>query len=247
MKVVNPLFYPLPILASMVTLVLGVRIARLSEVIVIPVAGAVAFAGASLQRSRQPIRWDLDDPELERELREAKQQAQALAEKAESLKTEATATLTEVDHIELLVAVQRACDRIQQLPTQVDQMALSMQGADSVLSVADLQAQLDQSRARLQVGSGATQQQLIRLTESLERNIQLAQQGEDARRAQVASLSTQILDAAGLLQELQNQLRTSKLTQVSDHLPAMQQLSEELQAFQANMDLLLVTPRQGST
>ncbi len=244
MKLANPLFYPLAILASMITLFVGVRLLKASEVIVIPMAGAVALAGASVQRSRQPVTWNLKDPKLEQELREAREQAQQLAQKAEDLKTEANSILTEVSQIDLLVAVQRVCDRIQQLPEQVDRMAQSLQGVDSLLSVADLQAQLSQSRARLRESSGVTQQQLIRMTESLERNIQLAQQGEDARRAQVASLSTQILDAAGLLQELQNKLRTSQLTEVND-LQEMQKLSEELQAFQANVDLLVVA-RQDS-
>lgn len=243
MKLANPLFHPLAILASMITLFVGVRLLRVSEVIAIPMAGAVALAGASLQRSRQPVTWDLEDPKLERQLREAGGQAQQLAQKAEDLKTEATSTLTEVSQIDLLVAVQRACERIQQLPEQVDRMARSLHGTDSLLSVVDLQAQLAQSQARLRESSGVTQQQLLRMTESLERNIQLAQQGEDARRAQVASLSTQILDAAGLLQELQNKLRTSKLTEVND-LQEMQQLSEELQAFQANVDLLVMSQQE---
>lgn len=240
MKLVNPLFYPLAVLAGVITLFVGVRILKVSQLIVIPVAGAITLAGASWQQSRQPVTWNLADPKLEQDLRGAQQQAQQLAQKAEILRQEAVSTLTEITQLDLLAAVQRACERIKELPAKVDQMAISMQGADSLLSVQDLQSQLRQSQARLQESSGVAQQQLIRMTESLERNIQLAQQGQDARRAQVASLSTQILDAAGLLQDLQNKLRTSTLTNVSD-LQEMQTLSEELQHFQENVDLLVST------
>ncbi|NES46895.1 MAG: hypothetical protein F6K20_38305, partial [Moorea sp. SIO2C4] len=81
-------------------------------------------------------------------------------------------------------------------------------------------------------------QQLQQLATSLKHNITLARQGEDARQAQVIALATLITDTAGVLQQLQNRLRTSNLedTQAVEELRS---LSTELAGFQDNMALFL--------
>jgi hypothetical protein len=70
------------------------------------------------------------------------------------------------------------------------------------------------------------------------RNIQLARQGQDARQAQVVSLSTMILDAGGVLQQVQNKLRTADLNN-SDQVMELRQWCEELRSFEENVDLLV--------
>jgi hypothetical protein len=55
----------------------------------------------------------------------------------------------------------------------------------------------------------------MKLSDSLKSNIQLTQQGQDARQAQVLSLSTLISESAGGLQTMKNQLRSLDLEDVS--------------------------------
>ena len=237
MKLVNPLGYPLSVLAGAVVLVAGVRLVHLPSVVVVPLAIVVATGGAVVQKSqeRSPT---LDNPALEQELQSVRQQAKNLAEKADHLRQEAARLLTESTQMDLLAAVQYACDRATELPGKIEQLIRRMQGADSLLVVRDLQAQLREVETRSQTSSGVAREQLSRLADSLRRNIQLAQQGQDARQAQVVSLSTLIFDSAGVLQAMQNQLRTANLADGAQ-TQELRSLSEELRQFQETVDLLV--------
>ncbi len=237
MKLANPLHYPLAILVGAIVLVIGVRIARLPSVVMLPIAAAIATAGAVVLKSQEPERL-LDNPELERELQAVRISAKALADKANALRLEAAKLLTSADQIELLAAVQYACDRAVELPAKIDHLARRMQGADSLLSIDQMQQQLAQVQTQLQSSSGVAREQRSKLATSLQRNIQLARQGTDARQAQVASLSTLILDSAGVLQTMQNRLRTADLADAGQTLE-LRSLSDELRIFQENVDLLV--------
>lgn len=236
MKVVNPLYYPIAVLAGAIVLVVGVR-TKIPSLVVVPVAVVVTIAGSTAIASQEPSPT-LDNPALERELQSVRQQARVLAQKADSLRLEATRLLTESTQISLLAGIQYACDRAGELPVKIDELAHRMQGVDSLLAVSDLQQQLQAVESKLQASSGSAQEQFNKLSASLRRNIQLAQQGQDARQAQVASLSTLILDAAGVLQAMQNQLRTIDLADSSETVE-LQTLSDELRLFQENVDLLV--------
>lgn len=238
MKLANPLYYPLPILIGAIALVLGVRIARVPSVVMLPAAVVIATVGAAFRKSQEPETLNLDNPELERQLQRVQQQAKGLAERADELRSEAASLLSNSAQMELLVAVQYACDRAHELPDKVNQLARRMQGADSLLSVEELQQQLAEVDYRLRTSSGIAHEQLQRLAESLRRNIQLAQQGQDARQAQVVSLSTLIQDSAGVLQAMQNQLRTIDLADATQ-TAELRSLSDELRQFQENVDLLI--------
>lgn len=233
----NPLHYPLAVLAGAIALVIGVRVARLPSIVMLPAAAAIATAGAMVLKSQEPERL-LDNPELERELQAVRTSAKALVDRANILRLEAAKLLTSADQIDLLAAVQYACDRAVELPAKIDQLARRMQGADSLLSVDELQRQLAQVQTQLQSSSGVAREQRGKLAASLRRNIQLARQGQDARQAQVASLSTLILDSAGVLQAMQNRLRTANLADVAQILE-LRSLSDELRVFQENVDLLI--------
>lgn len=239
MKLVNPLYYPLSILAGAMVLVASVRVANLPNIIAVPLAIVVAAGGSMVQKTqeRSPT---LTNPALERELQTVRQQATNLAERASHLRQESTRLLPDATQMELLATVQYACDRATELPIKIDQLARQMQGADSLLAVSDLQQQLHDVQARLQRSAGVVRAQLQRLADSLSRNIQLAKQGQDARQAQVVSLSTLILDSAGVLQAMQNQLRTADLQDVSQ-TEELRSLSEELRQFQENVDLLVTS------
>lgn len=238
MKLANPLDYPIAVLAGATALVVGVRIAQLPSIVMLPVAAAVATAGAVVLKSREPEHFNLDNPQLERELQSVRASARALADKANALRLEAARLLSDSFAIELLAAVQLACDRAVELPAKIDQLARRLQGSDSLLSANDLQQQLGEVQSRLKSSSGAAQEQLSKLATSLKRNIQLARQGQDARQAQVVSLSTLILDSAGVLQEMQNRLRTADLADAAQTLE-LRSLSDELRMFQENVDLLV--------
>jgi hypothetical protein len=139
----------------------------------------------------------------------------------------------------LLGTVQYACDRTSELPAKIDRLAQRLQGEDSILSVTELQRQLQDVQHKLAHSSGVAQAQLQKLAESLRKNIQLAQEGQDARQAQVANLLTLILDSASVLQTLQNQLRTVDLADAAQ-ATELQHLGEELREFQENLDLLVL-------
>ncbi len=237
MKLANPLYYPLAVLAGVIILVLGVRVGGVSHLVMLPVAAAIATAGAAVLKGQEPESLGLA-PGLEQEFRSLQAQAVSLVDKAQVLREEAAKALTEANQMDLLVAVEGACDRTAELPAKLTQMAKRLQGGESLLSVDEMQQQLNQVEAKARRSSGIAGEQLDRLADSLRRNIQLAREGQDARQAQMVNLSTLISDTAGILQKLQNQLRTANLNN-SEDMQALAALSQDFQSFQENVDLII--------
>ena len=242
MKFANPFYYPLPMLLSAIALVFSVRVAKLPTWVALPVAGVIAVTGAAFRKGQEPEALNLENPALERELIAVQQQAKQLAEKAIELRTASARLITDSLQMDLLASVQFACDRATELPQKIGSLVQRMQGSDSLLSVDDLRKQLSGVQSRLQTThSGLVKEQLEYLAESLEQNIELVQAGEDARQAQVANLSTLVVDSAGVLQAMQNKLRSANLADVRQGLE-LQSLSNELSLFQENVDLLVSQP-----
>jgi hypothetical protein len=238
MKLVNPLNYPLAILVASICLVLGVRIIKIPSLVMLPVATAVALGGASFLASQEAEKFNLENPALEQELNNAKHQAQLLINKAESLRSEAQKLLQDYEQINLLTTVQYTCDRTLELPEKIEQLSQKLHGGDSLLSVQELTEQLSEVQRKKNASSGIARQQLAQLENSLKNNINLAQQGQDARQAQVFSLVNIITESAGILQNLQNKLRTADLGN-SEQIQELQNLSEELNNFQDNVNFLV--------
>lgn len=238
MKLVNPLLYPWAILAGGIALVVGSRLVQLPSYVSLPVAAAIATGLAIPLNKQESQKIRLDNPALVREIKSVKRRSQLLAEKAQELRTEAQQVLTSSTQLELLAAIEYACDRVLELPAKIDQLAQKLQGADSLLSPEKLAQQLTGVQAKVRGSSGVAQQQLEQLANSLENNLQLAQQGEDARQAQVVSLTTLVTESAGVLQQFQNRLRTSNLNN-SVEINELKVLSEELKSMQDNVDLLI--------
>ncbi|NEQ49826.1 MAG: hypothetical protein F6K11_06780 [Leptolyngbya sp. SIO3F4] len=238
MKLANPLQYPLAVLAGGIFLVGGVRIGRLPSVVAVPGAIAIATIGSTVLKSREPDKVELTNKAINREFQQVRQQAVALGTRADELNAEATKLLTDSDQIELLGVVQYACDRTQELPKKIDQLALRMEGNDALLSVDELERQLKQAEVKVRNSKGVAQEQWDKLANSLKRNIALAKQGEDARQAQLANLSTLIAESGGVLQQLQNKLRTADLTS-SIAADELRELSDEFKGFQENVDVLV--------
>jgi hypothetical protein len=238
MKLANPLNYPIAVFAGGVVLFVGVRPIGLPSTVVIPAAVGVAVAGASYLKSRQGESPDLNNPELAVQLQSIRAMAATLAAKSNDLRAEATKLLTSSAQIELLAAVQLSCDRVLELPSKIDNLAKRFKGDDSILSVSELQLQLAEVRQKLRSSSGIASQHLDRLADSLQRNIDLAQEGRDTRLAQILNLSTIVQNSAGVLQRLQNQFRKASLTD-SEQIEELRLLNDELNSLQENFDLLV--------
>lgn len=237
-KLANPLYYPMAMLAGGIVLVVGVRVMELSNIVILPTAAVVATAGATVLKSRSDAQR-LAKQQLQRELQVMQASGKTLAEKAEVLRQEANQLLTRDSfQLELLTAVQYACDRAIELPAKIDQLAMRLPSADSLLSVSELQQQLLEVQTKQCSSSGVASQHLNQLADSLKRNIQLAQEGQDTRTAQIVSLYTLIQDSAGVLQQLQNKLRTADLTNL-EQVNELRSLSSEFNSFQENVDILV--------
>jgi FtsZ-binding cell division protein ZapB len=229
----------LAILVGGITLIIGVRIIQLPSLIILPTAGAIATL-ISIPLSQKEInKINLNNPALTREIQSVQQQAKLLTNKAEDLRREAQRILTTSSQLELLSTVEYACDRTVMLPDKITQLAQKLQGADSLLSSKELVRQLAEVKAKQKNSSGVARVQLQQLASSLENNLRLAQQGQDARQAQVISLNTLVIESAGVLQQLQNRLRTSNLND-SEEINELKELSEELKNIQENVDILII-------
>ena len=233
MKLANPLHYPGAVFLGAIALVIGVRIGNLPKILMLPLAGAIAFVGASLREAQKP-----KNPALKREIINLKQQSKSLAEQATNLRRESENLLINASQIELLSTIQLVCDRAQELPVKIELITNKFQGENSLLSPRDIQRQLAEATVKQSKSSGVARQHLEQLVVSLERNLELARQGEDTRQAQLYSLSTQVIDAAGVLQQLQNQIRTSNLDSIED-INELSNLSQELKDIQENVELLI--------
>ncbi len=239
MKLVNPLNYPLAVLISGICLFLGVRVVKLSSIIILPSSVAIAFIGSIIlaQDNQKQSRINLENKGLEQELNEAKKEAQLLINKAENLRLEAKNLLHDSWQMDLLTTVEYSCDRTLELPQKIENLSNKLSGGDSLLSVEELEEKLKDIKKKQKSTDGLALKQLRQIESSLNRNINLAKQGKSARQAQVFSLTNLITESAGILQQLQNKLRTADLTN-SEELNNLQALSQELIALQENAYLL---------
>jgi chromosome segregation ATPase len=240
LKLANPLEYPLAVLAAGVVLVAGARVLAVPTALNLPIAGIVATGGAVLLKSREPNEEKIAQQQLKQELETIQLLSQDLAEKAEKLRKEADHLLADSKdfQLELLVAVQTACDRVVQLPQKIEQLGRKISATKSLISVEKLQQQLADVQNKIPQSSGVARQKLQELAESLQRNIKLAQAGQDTREAQLINLQTMVQNSAGILQQLQNNLRTANLNN-SEDLQQLKELSDELNSYQKNVEGLM--------
>lgn len=239
MQLKNPLQFPLVMLVSGVVLIFGVRVARLPSVVMLPLAGAIAVGGTMvLGKPKASPSPNKNLEPLQQELQAVVNQAEQLNQKAGQLRQEAAELLAGSTQVDLLGVVQYACDRATELPQKLQHLSAQLNNREVLLSVKELQQQMLQVHQKMSQSSGMAQQQLRSLADRLQRNIQLAQQGEDARQAQILSLSALILDASAVLQQLQTKLRTADLSS-TDQATELRSLSDEFTQYQENVDLLL--------
>ena len=238
-KLQNPLNYPICVLAGSVVLVVGVRFFGLSNGVVLPAAAAATTASAVVLNPREPDSQKLLKQQLRNELQVMQNAGKSLVKKAEILCQEANQLLTGGSfQLELLVAIQEACDRAIELPVKLDQFARRLQGVDSLLSKSELQQQLLEVQAKQRTSSGVARQHLDRLADSLQRNIQLAGEEQNLRIAQIVNLYTLIQDSAGVFQQLLNKLRTADFSN-SEQVEELRSLSAKLNRSQEKVDILV--------
>jgi hypothetical protein len=235
----NPLHYPLAMLAGGIVLVLGVRLVRLPSAIALPAAIAVAIGTAAIrpEQASPTSQSSNKSPDLSAELDQLYSKALDLTAQAELLREEASDRLRDAEQVELLGAVQYACDRTQELPDKLQGFMDRMGDGKALLSAAELTQQIADATAKRDSSSGPVQAQWQTLVDSLQRNLSLAQEGENASQAQIANLSTLLSNAAGTLQQLQNKLRTADLSNTHE-TSELRALSDEFRNFQENVDLL---------
>jgi hypothetical protein len=238
MKLVNPLYYPLAVFAGGLSLFFGVRLLQFPSQVMLPVAVGISLGGTILLKSREPKYVELANPELEREINAVKLAALGLVNQSENLRLEAKKILTDTFQIELITALEINSDRLVNLPTKIDTLVWNLYGNTSIISVNSLQQQLVEVQQKLRSSSGVAQQHLKQLADSLKRNINLAQDGEDTRLGRIINISTVIQDCHGVLQQLQTRLRTSDLSE-SQQIHEMQLLNDELTSLLENLDLLV--------
>lgn len=190
-------------------------------------------------KSREPSEEKLAQQKLQKELHMLQNAAKILADKSGSLRQEAKHLLTDDSFkIELLAIVEEACERATELPTKIDELSRRVPGHNSLLSATELQQQLLEVQKKLGASSGVARQHLEQLANSLQRNIELAKAGEDTRQAQIVNLYMLIQDTGGILQRLQNKLRTSDLSKFEE-MNELRSLSAELNSYQENMEILV--------
>lgn len=239
LKLTNPFDYPIAILIGGLSLIVGVRILNLPNPIILPTAAAVATGSAIFIKSREPDTEKIAKQQLKQELQQIKLLAQEIVTKSEILLKEANQSLTIGDfQIDLLVAVQSACDRITELPQKIDILSQKISFSDSLFSPDELEKQLQEIQAKIPYASGMAKQQLEQLENSLKRNLQLTQTGKDTCQAQILNLHTLVQTSAGVLQELQNKLRTANLNNFAE-IQELQKLSHELKQVQENVNILI--------
>ncbi|HIK04179.1 MAG TPA: hypothetical protein IGS40_05620 [Trichormus sp. M33_DOE_039] len=238
LKLANPLYYPVAVLVGGLVLFVGVRLGNLPSLFMIPVATSLTVASASFFKSRESEVLELDNPALERETLAVKSSALALKNQANEMRLEVQRLLTDTFQVELLTTVLISCDRAAELPSKIDALVFNLHHTNSLLSIEALQQQITEVQKKLPSSSGVAQRHLNQLAESLKRNIQLAQEGEDSRLARIINIATLIQDFSGVLQKLQTRLRTSDLTD-SEQINGLQLIADELSSLTENLDLVV--------
>lgn len=239
MKLVNPFDYPISILISGVILVAGIRFIGLPNLVVLPTTAIISVASATVLKSREPDAENLANRELKQELEVISELAKSLAKKANILRQEANQLLGgEGFQMDLLVTVQSVCNSAIELPQKIAEVSRKLPNNEVLLSVEDLQKQLFEVRNKQKSSSGVSKQYLQQLATSLQRNIELAKAGKDTRQAKIFSLHQMVQDSAGLLQQLENKLRTVNLNN-SEEIQELRNLSDELNSYQDNIKMFL--------
>lgn len=204
----NPLDHPLAVAAGGLLLVLLARFTPLGLPLALPLAALVAVGLAAL-RIRQNRRAErLRERRVGESIDGALQRAAQLAVQAELVSRETMARFQDPGHLESLGMVQLCCERLRGIPERiVERRPLLESGGGILLSVDDLQVRLECARDELRRESSATlKRERQRLVDQLQRNLDAASSGMDAREARLLALWTRLEQIDGGLRHLQQQV-----------------------------------------
>ena len=239
LKLVNPLYYPIAVLIGGIILVVGVRFLQLPNFAVLPTSIALSTVTAAVLKAREPDGNIKVMQELQKELQEIDQSVQDLVQKAKILQADAKQLLVQQDfQLNLLLEIEEVCNYVMELPGKIKNIAKNIVNIKSLLSIDELQQKLSQVQNKIVKSSGDSRRQLEKLAASLQRNIELAKTGTDTRQAQILNLHTIVEDASGVLQELQNKIRTADLSD-SEKIHELSSLTEALKNQEKQVDLYL--------
>ncbi|MGK7943397.1 MAG: hypothetical protein AB4058_02910 [Microcystaceae cyanobacterium] len=207
LKLANPIYYPIAVALGGITLVLGVRLLRVPNPIIIPSAVGVTLLGSSFLKSQELDAEGQLQKTLEQELKEMETFSETLVTQSNKIRQEVNQKLAqESDYLETLVKVEQVCDRFSEIPTKIRQLTQKMAQKKSILSWEELSQKKAEVEQKIQESKGSARQQLEQLSATLTENLQQVQQGIDSRQSQVIYLNTLVQTSAGTLQQLYNTL-----------------------------------------
>jgi glucose-6-phosphate-specific signal transduction histidine kinase len=207
LKLANPIHYPIAVAIGGLTLVLGVRLLRIPNPIIIPSALGVTVLGASVLKSRELDGEGQLQKTLEQELKEMETFSETLVTQSEEIRQEVSQKLAqESENLDTLVKVQEVCDRFAEVPSKIRKLSHKMTQKKSLLSWDKLTQKKADVDEKIQQSSGISRQQLEQLSATLEENLQQIEKGLDSRQSQVIYLNTLLQTSAGNLQQLYNNL-----------------------------------------
>jgi hypothetical protein len=205
---VNPLDDPWAVAAAGLLLVALHRLTALGLPLSVLIA-VVASLGLAKLRTRRSRRGErLRDSRVTAGIEAALQRASQLALQAELLSSEAVARFQDASHLELLGVVQLCCERLRGLPERIAQRRPLLESDGGILlPVDELQRRLERAGEELRQESSATlKRERQRLVDQLQRNLDAARSGMDAREARLLALSTRLEQIDGGLRHLQQQV-----------------------------------------
>ncbi len=238
-KIANPLHYPIAVLIGGIVLVVGVRLLRVPNLIILPTSLAITVLSATGLKSQEPDPKEILKRQLTQQLEEVEQLSEELAQKTENLRQEAGKILGQNQfNLDLLIAIQEVCNFSVETPQKIKKISQNFSKDESLLSIEKLNHQLLEVKNKISSSSGVSRQQLEQLEVSLERNLELAKTGEDTRQAQIFNLHRIVQDSAGSLQQLQNKLRTANVAK-PENVQSLKVLTEEIKSQQEQLSILV--------
>jgi hypothetical protein len=205
---VDPLADPLAVAAAGLLLVLLTRLTSLGLPMALLIAALMAegLAMVRVQGGRRGER--LRDRRVRETIDGLLQRATQLAIQAGGVSGEAVARFRDPAHLEPLGVVQLCCDRLRALPERIGQCRTLLEsGGGILLSAEDLEARLGREREALRREASPTlKREREGLVDQLNRNLEAARFGMDAREARLLALSTRLERIDGGLRHLQQQV-----------------------------------------
>lgn len=240
MKWVNPLSQPLAVAGGALVLLGGVLVLAQPLWVMALASMLVAFGISNLmvEFKKPPPALPPTPINFTPEQQALLEHARDLARRSSRLEKEAEVLLANTEQLELFGAIRVACALAQELPTHIETALLQMGDGTSLLAEEPLLAKLREVDGRIVNSSGVAREQWLRLQTRLRENLELAREGKSAQEAQTAQLTGMIVEAEGVLQSLQNRIRSANLADANESLE-LRNLCDELSGVQETLSAMV--------